>query len=604
MTQPQIRQVDRRDLYPHPDNPKERSDPNNVVELSHSMAENGQLEALLVRPLQDHDERHVPGREGFEVVFGHRRRVAMSLAGIDFAMCIVRELTDDEARFAMAIERAHRSDFPPMAEARAYGVLLEIEETPEKLARRLKKSVEHVRDRLRLLDLVPDVIRKIESGALPPEYGLLLARLPANVQAEAAESFDRDGNLVGLTDAARLVRARFTLRLVDAQFDRGDPLLIQDAGPCTTCPKRTGLQAELFADTDTPDLCLDPKCHEAKTEQGWIVKAGRAETKGLRVLEGKDATKAIASGDWVDLDSPMPGDDAKNTVRQFLGAKNAKVLPHLTIARDEKKIVRELAPYEDLREASWGVNRGAELFSQHDAAREQANKGKAEHERILAKREKSRLQGIEQVVLAVPGVAAGLPPRFEHELCRLVIEVAPKDVLAQVAKRTLGAGVEKPKADLIDLSGSLTTPGESFALAVELLLAASTAGTEDPTGPGTPIPRMLAALELAKGTTPAKPTPAAASADKPAKAAPVKAVAKGVIKVAGIAAKPTKAAPKGKAAKVEAVKEPAPKLKADVIVPGERVVPGLPGGDKKGKKPGKDAPPKQAVKTAKKGAKK
>lgn len=518
MTTLEIREVDRRDLYPHPDNPKERSDPNNCVELSHSMAENGQLEAMLVRPLFEHDDRHVPGREGFEVVFGHRRRVALGLAGANTALCIVRAMTDDEVRFAMAIERAHRSDFPPVAEARAYGVLLDIEGTPEKLAQRLKKSVTHVRDRLRLLDLVPDVLRLIESGKLPPEYGLLVARLDAKVQAEAAESFDRDGNLVSLTDAARLVRARFTLRLADAQFDRGDPLLLPDAGPCTTCPKRTGLQAELFADTDTPDLCLDGACHAAKTEQGWVVKAGRAETKGLLVLTGKDATKALASGDWVDLDSPMPGDEAKNTVRQFLGAKNAKTLPHLAIARDDKKIVRELAPYEDLRAAKWGVDRGAQLFELHDKAREMASKGKAEHERITLKREQTRLAGIEKVVLAVPALALGLPPRFEHELCRLVIEMAPKDVLAQVAKRALGA-VDKPKADLVDLSGNLTTPGESLALAVEVLLAAASSGTEDPTGPGEPIPRMLSACELAKSPATAKPAPAPSAPSKPAKVA-------------------------------------------------------------------------------------
>jgi hypothetical protein len=36
------------------------------------------------------------------------------------------------------------------------------------------------------------------------------------------------------------------------------------AGNCTTCPKRTGANPDLFADVQSVDICTDPACFHSK----------------------------------------------------------------------------------------------------------------------------------------------------------------------------------------------------------------------------------------------------------------------------------------------------------------------------------------------------
>jgi ParB family chromosome partitioning protein len=65
-------------------------DPDAVAELATSISEYGVLQPLLVRA--------APGR--MAVVAGRRRDAAVRAAGLDRVPCILRDLTDDQARAA------------------------------------------------------------------------------------------------------------------------------------------------------------------------------------------------------------------------------------------------------------------------------------------------------------------------------------------------------------------------------------------------------------------------------------------------------------------------------------------------------------------------
>ena len=85
-------------------------------ELNESIKENGLLEPLLVRPKNY-------GR--YELISGHRRKLALELNGIKEADCYVEELTDDEAIIKMVDSNIHRTLILPSEKAFAYKMKLE-----------------------------------------------------------------------------------------------------------------------------------------------------------------------------------------------------------------------------------------------------------------------------------------------------------------------------------------------------------------------------------------------------------------------------------------------------------------------------------------------
>ena len=85
-------------------------------ELLESIKDNGLLEPLLVRPTEE-------GR--YELISGHRRKLALELLGNKEADCYVEELTDDEATIKMVDSNIYRNIILPSEKAFAYKMKLE-----------------------------------------------------------------------------------------------------------------------------------------------------------------------------------------------------------------------------------------------------------------------------------------------------------------------------------------------------------------------------------------------------------------------------------------------------------------------------------------------
>lgn len=81
-----------------------------------SIKDNGLLEPLLVRPTEE-------GR--YELISGHRRKLALELLGYKEAECYVEELTDDEATIKMVDSNIYRNIILPSEKAFAYKMKLE-----------------------------------------------------------------------------------------------------------------------------------------------------------------------------------------------------------------------------------------------------------------------------------------------------------------------------------------------------------------------------------------------------------------------------------------------------------------------------------------------
>lgn len=99
-----------------PNHPFKVKQDDDMAEMVESIKKYGVLVPALVRPKED---------GGYEMVAGHRRKFAASLAGVSEIPCIVRSLTDDEATIVMVDSNLQREKILPSEKAFAYKMKLE-----------------------------------------------------------------------------------------------------------------------------------------------------------------------------------------------------------------------------------------------------------------------------------------------------------------------------------------------------------------------------------------------------------------------------------------------------------------------------------------------
>ena len=156
-------------IGPNPHQPRTAFDEAALQSLADSIAVNGVLQPVLVRP--------VAGGT-FELIAGERRWRAARLAGLERMPALVRP-RDDAASLELAlVENMARQDLNPVEEARACAALVEeLGLTREEVGRRVGRSRVAVSNLLRLLDLPDEAVALLEAGDLSEGHGraLLLA---------------------------------------------------------------------------------------------------------------------------------------------------------------------------------------------------------------------------------------------------------------------------------------------------------------------------------------------------------------------------------------------------------------------------------------------
>ena len=210
------------DISDFPNHPFKVKRDEAMAEMVDSVKQYGVLVPALVRPKAD---------GGYEMVAGHRRKCAATLAGITEMPCIVRSLTDDEATIIMVDSNLQRETILPSEKAFAYKMKLEamkrqgqrsdLTSTPvvsksrsnEELGQKNGDSREQVRRFIRLTELIPPMLDMVDSGKIAFRPAVELSYLskeqqqslydtmecedctPSLAQAIKMKEFSRDGKL-------------------------------------------------------------------------------------------------------------------------------------------------------------------------------------------------------------------------------------------------------------------------------------------------------------------------------------------------------------------------------------------------------------------------
>jgi ParB/RepB/Spo0J family partition protein len=308
-----ITQIPLDQLHESPFNPRRTFA--DIDGLAASIQAEGRVhQPLLVRPRITNTLR--PDEpEGFEVIFGHRRLRAAELAGLASVPCMVRAMTDAEARSAQIAENLQRADVHPIEEAEGMQAMMADGLSADELAATVGKSRSYVYSRLKLLQACPPVRMACLQGEIGSEVALLVARVGnEKIQGKALAAIRdkhldmKDGGAKSFRQIKELLKDKFTLHVGRTFFDPEDATLVPAAGPCSACPKLSGNAPE-FADlcVDTPgpwhgythkgdpELCTDPECFEGKKTAQLARQASTLQAQGKTVITGNKARQAISA---------------------------------------------------------------------------------------------------------------------------------------------------------------------------------------------------------------------------------------------------------------------------------------------------------------------
>jgi len=333
-------------LHESPSNPRKTY--GDISELTENVRAMGVLQPVLARPHPKH-EGH------YELVFGSRRYRAAKAAGLGQLPAMVRTMGDVAVAEAQLVENCHREDVHPLEEADAYRALHEDHGYPvDELAAKVGKSKGYVYGRMKLCRLSDGARKAFVAGQLSASTALLVARIPdPKLQDEAAKEIAGDDIMIGMSarEAADHIRRRYMLRLKGAPFKTDDAELVPDAGPCSSCPKRTGNEPELFDDVKSADVCTDPKCFDAKAEASWKKKLPKYKKRGVKVLTAKESKNAFYgdsffSQKYFRLDDRCYQDPEQRTYRKLLGGTKAAT----AVGRSPKGRAVELVDKKDIEQ--------------------------------------------------------------------------------------------------------------------------------------------------------------------------------------------------------------------------------------------------------------
>ena len=166
-------------VEPNPDQPRRDFDPEELQDLAESITVHGIIQPLTVRELSS---------GYYQIIAGERRWRAARLAGLAEVPAVIIEADDQKVMELALIENLQRQDLNPVEEALGYRALLvEYGMTQEDIATSVGKSRSAVANALRLLNLTPDVLEMVRSGALSAGHARAVLSLKSEkLQLEAA----------------------------------------------------------------------------------------------------------------------------------------------------------------------------------------------------------------------------------------------------------------------------------------------------------------------------------------------------------------------------------------------------------------------------------
>jgi len=162
-------------IIPNRNQPRQEFNPEQMEELTASIKENGILQPLTVRELEDGN---------FELIAGERRLRAAKDAGLETVPVYILSVDADVEMMEYAlVENIQRVDLKPLEKAEGYAILSgKYDLSQDDIAKRVGKSRPAIANALRLLKLPPEIKSSLNSGKISTGHALAILGLRKSLQ--------------------------------------------------------------------------------------------------------------------------------------------------------------------------------------------------------------------------------------------------------------------------------------------------------------------------------------------------------------------------------------------------------------------------------------
>lgn len=179
-----ITEIDVRDIFANPNQPRKVFDETALKELADSISKHGVIMPIIVNKSGDR----------YMIIAGERRFRASKLAGLSKVPVIVKTYNERQIKEISLIENLQREDLNPIEAATAMRSLMDdYGLTQEDLADRIGKSRPAIANTLRLLSLAQEVIKMVSDGQLSAGHARSLVSVPHIDQVKIAETAVKEG---------------------------------------------------------------------------------------------------------------------------------------------------------------------------------------------------------------------------------------------------------------------------------------------------------------------------------------------------------------------------------------------------------------------------
>ena len=254
------------DLVPFKDHPYLVREGVELDDLTESVAEQGILSPLLVRPLEEAEGK-------YEIISGHRRYAAARKLSLKKVPCTVHFIDRDAATVMMVDSNCQRTELLPSEKAKAYKMKYDAlshqgtsrqvgakSRTSEEIAENADDSARQIQRYIRLTNLIPELMDMMDENKIAFSVGVELSFLSDQLQTVVLDACKLNDNTPSYAQAVRMHKAHTA-----GTLDR-------DGVYAVMCEEKANQREKLTISLDRLKGKI-PEDYSVQQQQDFVVKA-------------------------------------------------------------------------------------------------------------------------------------------------------------------------------------------------------------------------------------------------------------------------------------------------------------------------------------------
>ena len=238
------------DILPSRYQPRLHFDEESLEELTQSILQQGLIQPITVRSVEDH----------YEIIAGERRFRACTKAGFEKIPCYVLSPSESQAAQMALVENIQRKNLSAIEEAKSYvEIMRQAELTQEQMAQKIGKSQSSVANKIRLLNLPQDIQQGVIEQKITERHArALLTVEPAKQKKVYQEIIKKQLNVAETEEyiASMNQPAKVHKRQKTKGFTRNTQLAVNSVNQCVQMIHKLGIDCKVDQTIKDDEVCM------------------------------------------------------------------------------------------------------------------------------------------------------------------------------------------------------------------------------------------------------------------------------------------------------------------------------------------------------------